>query len=138
MLTLTLQKLLFFFRLQEEVHSFLSGRLQFFVHGRIQPQPLGFVVKEMYKATDKEALLAIPFFVMAGALMTDGSIARRLLEMARAAPGWIPGGRGADEPDYDFVTPLSEVVPRLSELQQHRLFRPLLHAFEQHWDLFPP
>jgi len=58
----------------------------------LEGRDLGFVVKEMYKATDKEALLAIPFFVMAGALMTEGSIARRLIEMARAALGWIPGG----------------------------------------------
>ena len=58
----------------------------------LEGRDLGFVVKEMYKATDKEALLAIPFFVMAGALMTEGSIARRLIDMARAALGWIPGG----------------------------------------------
>ncbi len=58
----------------------------------LEGRDLGFVVKEMYKATDKEALLAIPFFVMAGALMTEGSIARRLIDMARSALGWIPGG----------------------------------------------
>lgn len=58
----------------------------------LEGRDLSFIVKEMYKATDKEPLLAIPFFVMAGAIMTEGSIARRLIDMARAALGWFPGG----------------------------------------------
>src|SRR5690606_33401163 len=37
-------------------------------------------------------LLAIPFFVVAGELMTQGSLARRLIEFMKAAFGWIPGG----------------------------------------------
>ena len=58
----------------------------------LEGRPLDFVANEMYKAADKEPLLAIPFFVMAGAIMTEGSIARRLIAMARSALGWIPGG----------------------------------------------
>ena len=58
----------------------------------LEGRHLDFVAKGMYKAADKEPLLAIPFFVMAGALMTEGSIARRLIDMARAGLGWIPGG----------------------------------------------
>ena len=58
----------------------------------LEGRPLAFMTGEMYRAADKEPLLAIPFFVMAGAIMTEGSIARRLIAMARAALGWIPGG----------------------------------------------
>ncbi len=60
----------------------------------LEGRPLSYVASEMYGAADKEPLLAIPFFVMAGAIMTEGSIARRLIDMARAALGWIPGGLG--------------------------------------------
>ena len=58
----------------------------------LEGRDLSFIVKDIYKATDKEVLLAIPFFVMAGAIMTEGSIARRLIEMAKALIGWFPGG----------------------------------------------
>ena len=58
----------------------------------LEGRDLTFIVKDIYKATDKEVLLAIPFFVMAGAIMTEGSIARRLIALARSAVGWFPGG----------------------------------------------
>jgi C4-dicarboxylate transporter DctM subunit len=41
---------------------------------------------------NKEVLLAIPFFVASGAIMSKGSIAERLVNLARALLGWIPGG----------------------------------------------
>ncbi len=53
------------------------------------------VVADMFEATKKQELLAIPFFVLAGNLMTRGSIATRLIEFARALVGGIPGGLGA-------------------------------------------
>ncbi|MBX2801382.1 MAG: TRAP transporter large permease subunit [Myxococcales bacterium] len=53
------------------------------------------VVSDMFEATKKQELLAIPFFVLAGNLMTRGSIATRLIEVARALIGGVPGGLGA-------------------------------------------
>ena len=53
------------------------------------------VVSDMFEATKKQELLAIPFFVLAGNLMTRGSIAGRLIDFARALLGGIPGGLGA-------------------------------------------
>lgn len=53
------------------------------------------VINDMFEATKKQELLAIPFFVLAGNLMTEGSIARRLIDIARVALGQIPGGLGA-------------------------------------------
>ncbi|MDP1823846.1 MAG: TRAP transporter large permease [Archangium sp.] len=50
------------------------------------------VVRQLLGLAGKEVLLAIPFFVVAGELMTQGSLARRLIEFMKAAFGWIPGG----------------------------------------------
>ena len=40
--------------------------------------------------TDKEVLLAIPFFVISGAIMTGGVIARRLIKLAKALVNGCP------------------------------------------------
>jgi len=52
------------------------------------------VAKDMYEAVKKEELLAIPFFVLAGNIMTQGTIADRLVGLARAIMGKMPGGLG--------------------------------------------
>lgn len=52
------------------------------------------VITDMFEATKKHELLAIPFFVLAGNLMTKGSIANRLIDIARALLGRTPGGLG--------------------------------------------
>jgi tripartite ATP-independent transporter DctM subunit len=41
---------------------------------------------------DSFALLAIPFFILAGHIMNRGGIARRLISFARALLGMLPGG----------------------------------------------
>lgn len=50
------------------------------------------IVRKLLELTGKEVLLAIPFFVVAGELMTQGSLARRLIEVMKALVGWFPGG----------------------------------------------
>jgi C4-dicarboxylate transporter DctM subunit len=52
------------------------------------------VAGDMFEATKKQELLAIPFFVLAGNLMTSGSLADRLIGVARALMAPIPGGLG--------------------------------------------
>ena len=52
------------------------------------------VINDMFEATKKQELLAIPFFVLAGNLMTTGAIAERLIDVARATLGRLPGGLG--------------------------------------------
>src|SRR2546430_9076627 len=42
--------------------------------------------------TDDFALLAIPFFVLAGAIMAEGGMAARLVNLARVFVGFIRGG----------------------------------------------
>lgn len=41
---------------------------------------------------DSFTLLAIPFFILAGQLMNNGGIARRLIDLARVIAGKFPGG----------------------------------------------
>ncbi len=50
------------------------------------------IVEMTRKLSDNEVLLAIPFFVISGALMSEGDIAKRLIATARALFSWIPGG----------------------------------------------
>jgi len=50
------------------------------------------IASDLFSAVDKEVLLAIPFFIVAGGLITRGQIAARLVELAKALLGWIPGG----------------------------------------------
>ena len=52
------------------------------------------LIESVTKLMEKPPLLAIPFFVMAGAIMSHGAIATRLVNVARAAFAWIPGGLG--------------------------------------------
>lgn len=42
----------------------------------------------------KDQFLAIPLFIASGAIMTEGGMARRLVDVARSALGWLPGGLG--------------------------------------------
>jgi C4-dicarboxylate transporter DctM subunit len=50
------------------------------------------IVEKILELASKEVLLAIPFFVVAGEVMTQGSLAQRLIDVAKALFGWLPGG----------------------------------------------
>ena len=50
------------------------------------------IVSDIFYAGDKEILLAIPLFVLAGNLMTQGSISKRLIKLASALTAPIPSG----------------------------------------------
>ncbi|MDZ7268950.1 MAG: TRAP transporter large permease subunit [candidate division KSB1 bacterium] len=59
----------------------------------IQAMPaLTTVAQRMATALDSFALLAIPFFILAGQLMNRGGVARRLIDLAKALVGMLPGG----------------------------------------------
>ena len=58
------------------------------------PAPLALTVQQMLHQVDSFVLLAFPLFVLAGALMETGGIARRLVELAVALVGWVRGGLG--------------------------------------------
>lgn len=50
------------------------------------------MIADMFNAVNKDVLLAIPFFLVAGQIMTHGSIAKRLIDFAKATVGWMRGG----------------------------------------------
>lgn len=50
------------------------------------------IIEQTRGLADQPVLLAIPFFVISGALMTEGDIARRLIAFGQALFGWLPGG----------------------------------------------
>ena len=53
---------------------------------------LSYLIEDMWIAVDNEALLAIPMFIIAGNIMTRGSIAKRLVNVMIALTRPIPGG----------------------------------------------
>jgi len=53
---------------------------------------LNSIIGDLFFAGDKEILLAIPLFIIAGNLMTHGSIARRLIRIAETMTAPIPAG----------------------------------------------
>jgi len=50
------------------------------------------IAQRMATGLDSFALLAIPFFVLSGQLMTHGGIAHRLINFAKTLVGTLPGG----------------------------------------------
>ena len=47
---------------------------------------------EFYKLTQQHILITLPLFTFAGYLMAEARTADRLVRVARAALGWLPGG----------------------------------------------
>ena len=54
--------------------------------------PLIIIAQQMLKGVDSFTLMAIPFFVIAGCLMQNGGISRRIVDFAKKLVGWLPGG----------------------------------------------
>ena len=54
--------------------------------------PLTIIIQQVFLSVDSFVLLAIPLFILAGALMETGGIAVRLVRFAQALIGWIRGG----------------------------------------------
>ena len=52
------------------------------------------LVQRMYGGVDSFILLAVPFFVLAGAIMNAAKVTDRLLALAHALVGWVRGGLG--------------------------------------------
>lgn len=54
----------------------------------------GWLIDPFESLMGRDQFLAIPLFIASGAIMTEGGMARRLVDVARAALGWLPGGLG--------------------------------------------
>lgn len=56
--------------------------------------PLTLVVQRMVTSNDNFPLMAIPFFMLAGSIMTYGGVSKRLVAFADSLVGWLTGGLG--------------------------------------------
>lgn len=56
--------------------------------------PLVLVAQRMVASNDSFPLMAIPFFILAGAVMTYGGASKRLVAFADSLFGWMTGGLG--------------------------------------------
>ncbi|WP_269499891.1 TRAP transporter large permease [Castellaniella sp. S9] len=54
--------------------------------------PLLVVPQKMFNGLDSFPLLAVPFFILAGNIMTHGGVSRRLVDFAKAMVGGMQGG----------------------------------------------
>ena len=50
------------------------------------------VIYDMWDASNREVLLSVPLYILAGAIMSQGSIAERLINLMRALMRPVPGG----------------------------------------------
>ncbi|WP_461209147.1 TRAP transporter large permease [Desulfocurvus sp. DL9XJH121] len=51
--------------------------------------------QRMYAGADSFPLMAVPLFMLAGQLMEAGGLSRRIVDLANALVGWMPGGLAA-------------------------------------------
>ncbi|MCL4112307.1 UNVERIFIED_CONTAM: hypothetical protein GTU68_015037 [Idotea baltica] len=69
----------------------LSGLLTILISMPMMPA-VTTVAQRMATGLDSFALLAIPFFILAGQIMNRGGIAKRLIDFAKTIVGALPGG----------------------------------------------
>jgi len=65
-----------------------------YVHVFIAHSKLEFLMQDFWFTVDREVLLSIPLFILAGNVMSRGSIARRLIDCMKTITSPIPGGLG--------------------------------------------
>jgi len=70
----------------------LSVLLFFILSGKYS---LAVIFQTLVSVNESFTLLALPFFVLAGELMTVGGIGKRITNFASILVGWIPGGLAA-------------------------------------------
>ncbi len=63
-----------------------------YVHVFIADSKVAFLIQDFWFTVDREVLLSIPLFMLAGNVMSRGSIARRLVKFMSALTAPIPGG----------------------------------------------
>lgn len=54
--------------------------------------PASFIAQQSFTAVDSFPLMAVPFFILAGALMETGGLSKRIINVAQEAMGNVTGG----------------------------------------------
>lgn len=50
------------------------------------------ISQRLFTGLESFSIMAVPFFVLAGAFLTDGGVAKRIIAFAVTLVGWMPGG----------------------------------------------
>lgn len=54
--------------------------------------PIEIISQKLFTGLDNFAIMAVPFFILSGALLTEGGVATRIIRFAIALVGWMRGG----------------------------------------------
>ncbi len=54
--------------------------------------PIEVVAQKLFTGIDNFSVMAVPFFVLAGVLLTEGGVAARIIRFATTLVGWMRGG----------------------------------------------
>jgi len=65
-----------------------------YIHVFVAKSEVEFLIQDFWFTVDREVLLSIPLFMLAGNIMSRGSIARRLIDFMSAFTSPFPGGLG--------------------------------------------
>ena len=63
-----------------------------FVATMLTPISMQSMVGQLFNGLDSEALLAVPFFLLVGELMTSAEVTRRMITLAQTIVGHFKGG----------------------------------------------
>ena len=58
------------------------------------PMPLDLLTQTMFSSMNSFLLVAVPLFILVGAVMDRGRVAERIFDFAESMVGWLPGGLG--------------------------------------------
>ena len=56
--------------------------------------PILILIQSLFRSMDNFSLVVVLFFILCGNIMTAGSIVEKLIKVANALVGWMPGGLG--------------------------------------------
>ncbi len=54
--------------------------------------PIEIITQKLFTGLDNFAVMAVPFFILSGVLLTEGGVATRIIRFAVALVGWMRGG----------------------------------------------
>jgi len=54
--------------------------------------PVEIITQKLFTGLDNFAVMAVPFFILSGVLLTEGGVATRIIRFAIALVGWMRGG----------------------------------------------
>lgn len=75
--------------------GFALGGATIFIMGVFTNLDLSMVASYSVSGVNSLTMMAIPFFILSGVIMSVGGLARRLVDVAASMVGWMMGGLGA-------------------------------------------